>query len=159
MTLLDPHSFWRRVDPAPNDCCWEWRGYVANTGYGQIKVGGRQGSCLSTHRIAYILTHGSIPEGLLVRHLCGNRLCCNPAHLEPGTAKQNGEDMVRHGTSTRGAKNTRVKLTEEQVLEIYHAPGLHASIAKRYGVSFNTVYAIKSGANWGWLTQHKESLR
>jgi len=159
LTKLNAKSFWRRVSPAPVDCCWDWTGFIQSSGYGQIKVGGRKGKCLLTHRVAYTLTKGPVPDGQVVRHLCGNRICCNPAHLVAGTQLQNCQDTISHGRTTRGVKNARVKLTEEQVLEIYHAPGLHAPIAKRYGVTFNTVYAIKSGANWGWLTQHKESLR
>lgn len=41
------------------------------------------------HRVAYILTKGDIPDGLLILHSCGNRRCCNPAHLRQGTQSEN----------------------------------------------------------------------
>lgn len=44
--------------------------------------------------MAYIEAHGSIPEGMQVRHLCHNKLCINPEHLEVGTAKQNAQDRT-----------------------------------------------------------------
>jgi len=43
----------------------------------------------NAHRVAYVLTHGAIAVGLHVDHLCRNRLCCNPAHLDAVTAREN----------------------------------------------------------------------
>jgi hypothetical protein len=73
--------FWARVEKA-EDGCWEWtRGHLP-AGYGQL------GRCY-THRIAYELAHGPIPEGLEIDHLCRNRGCCNPDHLEAVTHHEN----------------------------------------------------------------------
>lgn len=66
--------------------CWEWGGYRNEDGYGQIKVEGRmQGA----HRVVYEHEIGPIPEGLELDHLCKNRACVNPAHLEPVTGRVN----------------------------------------------------------------------
>lgn len=67
--------------------CWEWTAYVdPRTGYGHSNLNGR----ISTaHRIVYELLVGPIPEGLVLDHLCRNRGCVNPAHLEPVTDKEN----------------------------------------------------------------------
>jgi len=43
----------------------------------------------NAHRVAYVLAHGPIAAGLHVDHLCRNRLCCNPAHLEAVTVREN----------------------------------------------------------------------
>jgi hypothetical protein len=66
--------------------CWEWGGATTKGGYGHMRVGDKHPR---THRLAYELLVGPIPDGLEVDHLCGNRLCANPAHLEPVTRTEN----------------------------------------------------------------------
>lgn len=68
--------------------CWEWIGSISNRGYGQVGVIGK---VRSTHRVAYELLVGPISDGLHIDHLCRNRSCCNPAHLEAVTPKVNAE--------------------------------------------------------------------
>ena len=65
--------------------CLEWTGTVAN-GYGTIKHGGRNHRA---HRLIYSLVVGPIPEGLVIDHLCRNKRCVNPAHLEAVTVREN----------------------------------------------------------------------
>jgi hypothetical protein len=71
--------FWARVDKTGE--CWEWMGARSN-GYGQTGRG-------SAHRAAYMLTKGPIPVGLELDHLCRNRGCVNPAHLEVVSHREN----------------------------------------------------------------------
>jgi hypothetical protein len=86
--------FWPKVDkdgPVPDFAphlgpCWIWTGTPALTGYGTFSFDRRK---FYTHRIAYGLVVGPIPEGLQIDHLCRVRLCCNPAHLEPVTQAEN----------------------------------------------------------------------
>lgn len=79
----------RCSDPMPNGC-WLWRGRITNAGYGQIGIreGGRQVT-RSAHRISYETFIGPIPEGLVIDHLCRERRCVNPAHMEPVTQREN----------------------------------------------------------------------
>lgn len=77
--------FWSKVD-ATGDC-WLWKGHVGGQGYGYFNVA--RGIVMRAHRLAYELEHGAIPRGLVVDHLCRNRLCVNPAHLEPVTNREN----------------------------------------------------------------------
>lgn len=66
--------------------CWEWVGAIAPTGYG-VYTG--QGGGGGAHRYVYKLLVGPIPEGLTLDHLCRNRLCVRPDHLEPVTMFEN----------------------------------------------------------------------
>ena len=79
-------SFWGRVAVGPSDECWPWLGALTNWGYGRPTFAGR---AVYAHRLAYELVVGSVPEGLVLDHLCRNPCCCNPAHLEPVTEREN----------------------------------------------------------------------
>lgn len=69
-----------------SDECWNWTGTIKSDGYGTAWFRGRT---LGAHRIAYQLLVGSVPDGLCLDHLCRNRSCVNPAHLEPVTTREN----------------------------------------------------------------------
>lgn len=75
--------FWRRVEKS--DSCWNWVGH-ASGGYGRIR---HDGTRVQAHRYAYETLVGPIPEGLQLDHLCRNRMCVNPDHLEPVTPRIN----------------------------------------------------------------------
>lgn len=66
--------------------CWEWNGAHSGTGYGQVRLDGRS---QPVHRVVWEMLRGPIPEGLQIDHLCRNRGCCNPDHLEPVSQRVN----------------------------------------------------------------------
>jgi len=66
--------------------CWNWTGYIHANGYGCFSIGGRN---TNAHRASYLEFVGSIPHGYDIDHLCRNRRCCNPDHLEAVTRAEN----------------------------------------------------------------------
>jgi hypothetical protein len=80
----DPVSrFWKNVEKT--DSCWNWTGDKV-FGYGRMNI---KRKTVRAHRFGYELLVGPIPDGLVIDHLCRNRACVNPAHLEPVTNRVN----------------------------------------------------------------------
>jgi len=102
--------------------CKEWQGAVNNKGYGKLAV---KGLDWLAHRYEYTKEHGHIPKGLIVRHLCNNKLCIEIEHLALGTYQDNTDDQRRSGSqigrkgnSPRAAKIADIlegKMTAEQI--------------------------------------------
>jgi hypothetical protein len=145
MTDRDPIAiahFWNKAEVRADGVCWFWQGHTGN-GYGRFR-GER------AHRFAYRIAKGPIPGDLLIRHLCGNKLCVNPHHLEPGTMADNAQDGIRLGEILRGSRNGRSKLSEEAAEYIRTNPDNLSgrNLAVKFGVSPATISLIRSGRRW-----------
>jgi hypothetical protein len=96
-----PERFWKKVKPV--DCgCWNWTAGQMRGGYGRFRFGGKDSKNGAAHRFSYEKLFGKVKWPLQLDHLCRNRICVNPNHLEPVTARENtlrGE--------TRAAANAR----------------------------------------------------
>jgi hypothetical protein len=133
--------FWSLVAVGAADECWLWLGAHGDKGYGCFYF---QKRVRPAHRVAWSLTNGLIPSGLVVMHRCDNPQCVNPAHLSVGTYVDNNMDMVRKGRH-------RGKLTPEHVIAIRADIRLHRLIAADYGVSRTMVSNIKRGDACRWV--------
>lgn len=133
--------------------CWEWTGGISSGyGYGNMCVGGH-GVKQMTHRIAYTVFKGEIPEGLLVLHKCDNGRCCNPDHLFLGTQKDNVQDCIRKGRRIvgkrlKGETNPNSKITEDDVREIRKSKLCLRELSEIYGVSICIISKVKRRIYW-----------
>lgn len=79
----------QRLIKSSDDGCWEWQGLQTSNGYGKWSKGPGQ-RVRAIHRITWEhYKNQEVPEGQQLDHLCRNRLCCNPDHLEPVTPSEN----------------------------------------------------------------------
>ncbi len=110
--------------------CWIFQGHVTYAGYGHIRKGNRK--TVKAHRWAYEHFYERLDDKELVRHLCDNRLCCNPLHLQKGTHKENMQDMV--------SRERAVKYPLSQMKTLYKQGFNKLQIAKIMGCKPETVY-------------------
>jgi len=86
--------------------CWNWTCRTTAAGYGTLSIRARN---FAAHRLSFTRHKGDIPDGLVLDHLCRNRRCINPAHLEAVTDQINmlrgmalGAVAQREGVCKRG---------------------------------------------------------
>ena len=112
--------------------CWIWNLYVNANGYGQVC---RNGRTLKAHRWVYEDLVGEIGEQQ-VDHLCKERSCVNPDHME----------LVDNAENTR--RGNRAKLTHEQAEAIKKSSLSTKDLTEIYGVSKSAIKRIRAGTAW-----------
>ncbi len=103
------------------------------------------------HTLVLQAFRGIRPDGHECCHSNGDRSDNRLSNSRWGTPKNNGEDQVRNGMSTRGARNRHCKLTTKEVKAIRNDVRLNKVISKDYNISEANVSAIKNRRSWAWL--------
>lgn len=172
LTPKDKERFWAKVNKdgpihpydATHGQCWLWTAAQIGEGYGCFSMHSKS---VKAHRVSYVLANGSeaMPYCL---HSCDRRLCVNPAHLRPGTPKDNGEDMAKRGRCAdrrgdlnfahrhpelmpRGEAVGTAILTEARVRKIrsdYSCGYTLKQIAAEEGIHFTTVWLVVKRIRW-----------
>lgn len=133
--------------------CIIWTGALCGE-YGRVTIAGK---AYSAHRASFLISNGTIPDGLVIRHKCDNPPCINPDHLELGTHKDNCHDAWKRGRGCppRGERAGNHVLTAKQVKEIKQkiisGISTQLQIAAQYGVKKSTINAIRSGTSWSTI--------
>lgn len=154
---INAEDFFSRVQKPVG--CWLYDGCKETNGYGYLANPFPDGpKFITAHRLAWIFTHGPIPEGMRVLHRCDVRACMNPEHLFLGTDADNCADKMVKNRQTRGEAAFKAKLTEVQVLEIrrdYKKTGSRtgngAELARKYGVCLTSIHAVVKRISWAHL--------
>lgn len=124
---------------------------AVSDGYGVKK---HKGKLVRAHRLSYCQSKNinmSDIEGLIILHLCDNRLCINPEHLRAGTHADNCADKLSKNRQARGEKIGNAKLTDEDVKSIKKMLKNGRSrkyIARLFSVSSMCIGRIASGKTW-----------
>ncbi len=149
----EPLAFLKRSLLQETDDCILWPYGVSNT-YGTVILDGVR---MSSARAVCFLAYGkSDLDRPVAAHSCDVRLCVNKRHLRWATYQDNANDRLAHGVVHRG-KAAGSRFTAEQVMQIFHDPRPHVDLAREYDCSDTTIYNIKRGISWGWLTQCKDA--
>jgi len=151
-------EFWNQVDTSGGpDACWPWTGRTRHGfGYGQMRWEGKN---TPSHRIAYLIDRGLASESLAsttqVRHRCpggARAACCNPRHLQSGSAADNRADTVADGRVPAGEDHHYGAATKDGTIRALRHRYWEAAAADRPALSYlATEHLVAIGTVTNWL--------
>ena len=120
--------------------CWIWTGTKTLDGYGMVNRSGFHGY---SHRYYFLEEYGEIPEGAHLDHLCLQRACCRPSHLEPVTPKINAQRSRVAKLMPRTVQMIRAAYADRK-----NNPVTQRELADRFGISQPQVSHIVNWSQW-----------
>lgn len=145
------NRFLLRVAEPTKTGCREWTG-SKNSRFGHGQWRNEDGEVELTHRAAWRMFVGPIPEGMHVLHKCDNPPCVNIKHLFLGTHGDNMKDMWAKGRAhpgiLKGEKHGMSKLTAEIVREIRSSSETGKALAERFGLTPTTICDVRKRRTW-----------
>jgi hypothetical protein len=128
-----------KVHMDPNSGCWLWTASLSWDGYPQIY---HAGGMKRAHRVSYEVFVGPVPEGMQICHKCDTPSCVNPAHLFPGTQKENIDDCRRKDRLYKKLNNA----ANQSILQMLREGHTHKAIATAFSINPSMVSHIKKRA-------------
>ncbi len=126
--------FWAKVEVAGK--CWVWTDHIGENGYGQLRNGR---TFISAHRYSYQLLRGVVPDGLVINHVCKNKTCVNPDHLE----------AVPQFINKRRGKGMKLKNRDvRKIRRLFNEGSKQSNLADAFDVSQSHISRIISGERW-----------
>jgi hypothetical protein len=168
-TAKEIARFWSHVDVKTDiGECWEWTGALLKKrgNYGSFRC--RPKDHFRAHRFSYLITHGNIPDGLIICHTCHNPPCVNPNHLYAGTHKDNLKDMfdagrnnpnVNYAVGERGGSSKLKEGEVELILQLASKGVVQPCLRRMFKVSADTIHRILSGKTWRYIKRPTEIIR
>lgn len=120
-------AFFKRVKINPNNQCWEWSGIKTSAGYGMHRLSSKPLEQIYAHRFSHEFFKGQIPKGMHTDHLCRNRKCVNPKHLEVVTPSQN----TKRGIAPELLRKQMQSLTHEERSTLARVAGIESGKLKQ----------------------------
>lgn len=149
-------DLWDKIKVNENGC-WIVQTRSLDRGYARLRLDGK---FQRVHRFTYEVNKGKIPSGLQIDHLCKNRTCCNPEHLEAVTQKEN---LLRSdGVNTRNSKKTHCPKGHEYTPDNIYIQKTKYSLGRRCKTCF-----LKAREKWSkknpnydvWYNQFKRKKK
>ena len=150
-TLADIHARCEEVGE-----CWEWQRYINTFGVPQV---GFRGMPRPARRVAWEMVNGTVPNGKVISHTCGNFRCVNPAHAHPVTPRavlkknHDNSNATLRAARISATKRAQMGISADVVAAIKADPNAHVtSQAQELGVSRATIYKVRkqAAANSPW---------
>ena len=143
--------FWSYTKPMIDSGCILWMASSYQNGYGHFR-GFNKNKMECSHRIAWEITNGPIPNGMHVLHRCDTPACVNPNHLFLGTRSDNMMDCVNKNRAKRigakGESNSHAKLTKAEIIEIRNSHKTPTELSIEYGVTLTNICDIINRKTW-----------